>query len=302
MKTVGMMLVRNEEWIIAHSLRRALEWCDYVIVLMDRSTDYTWAIVNELVPGKRVIPMYNHDLTLTGGSDKCEWKEMELRERMLDRAREMKATHLAMIDADEFLTDNLTTNSSAIWKWMEIMKPGEILELPMIPCWRSFTKYRDDNSVWSRATISTVVRDDGRLSWSPAVDGYQHHHRCPYGAYAGKLRPLHRMSEGGVIHAQWASWPRVIAKHVWYRMMETISYPGRMTADALNRKYDQALDEGGIVLKPVHREWWGTDPVPTVDDTALTWFGRDIRRMLEEHGRWTFEGLDLKGYDYPCPS
>ncbi len=48
MKIVGLLPVRNEEWIIAYTLRALLRWVDEVIVLNHASTDRTGDILLEI--------------------------------------------------------------------------------------------------------------------------------------------------------------------------------------------------------------------------------------------------------------
>lgn len=48
MKIYSLMLVKNEEDIIASTLRAAAQWSDKVLVLDNGSTDRTWEIVNEM--------------------------------------------------------------------------------------------------------------------------------------------------------------------------------------------------------------------------------------------------------------
>jgi hypothetical protein len=48
MKIYSLMLVKNEEDIIASTLRAAAEWSDKLIVFDNGSTDRTWKIVNDM--------------------------------------------------------------------------------------------------------------------------------------------------------------------------------------------------------------------------------------------------------------
>src|SRR5580704_9704047 len=100
MNLIAVMPARNEAWVVGCSLRIALLWCDEVIVLDHASTDRTAEIVAEIAeqnPGRvHVI------------SESCaDWPEMSHRQRLLETARQQKATHVAIVDADEVLTGNL---------------------------------------------------------------------------------------------------------------------------------------------------------------------------------------------------
>ena len=57
MKIYSLMLIKNEEDIIASTLQAAAEWSDKLIVLDNGSTDRTWEIVNEMAASDpRIIP------------------------------------------------------------------------------------------------------------------------------------------------------------------------------------------------------------------------------------------------------
>lgn len=285
MKLVGLMLARNEDWIIGLSARVVLQWCDELVIMDHASTDKTPEIIASL--GERVTSLQ--------WKDASKWDEMTMRQKLLEAGRKIGGTHFAMIDADEILTANLV---SYVRPWTSALKSGEVLELPMIPTWRNLYQYRDDSSVWSRAWMSLAFLDAPNMSWQPAIDGYQHHQRTPHGCIR-QIRPLTDKRQGGVIHAQFANWERLVAKHVHYRMMEHIRWPDRMSVNDLNKKYNQALDENGLLLSPSPLGW--VEPYATLvheyyKTSGEIWYQREIERLITIHGRERFHGLDLKGY------
>ena len=57
MKIHGLMVIRDEDDIIAESLASLLEWIDGIYILDMGSTDMTWEIVNDIAQReKRVVP------------------------------------------------------------------------------------------------------------------------------------------------------------------------------------------------------------------------------------------------------
>jgi len=286
MKLTGLMLARNEEWIIGMSIRGALAWCDDLVVLDHASTDRTGEIINDLATSGpysgRIHTLKAHDVN--------GWKETSFRQQTLEEARRLGATHMAIVDADEVISGNLVP---AMRAFVEELLPGELLSLPMVSPWKGTTHYRVDPCVWTRSVIDVAFCDSGTLSWE-AADGYHHHHRAPRGI----LRSQHPMIEGtpkhgGVMHLQWVDWDRIRAKHVWYRMMETVAYPGRRTPEELNVMYGQALDEQGLQLAPIPDAWWKPygSARPTVGQAS--WHVAECERLLREHGPETFRGLEL---------
>jgi len=296
-KIAGMMMVRNEEWIVGLSLRAALMWCDCVIVLDHGSTDNTVEIVHEIgcedENKGRVWLLKRYAGT---------WHEMAFRDEMLTAARAFAATHAAIIDADEILTANLV---GEVRELVADTGPNDVLELPMIPAWRSLDHYRDDRSVWSRAQLSTAVGMSDRLRYmTRGSEGYDFHNRIPAGALNGGGRlchPLNGLAGGGVIHAQFANWPRLLWKHTLYKMIEVLRWPGRESVAAVNAKYEVALDERGIALTEFppeflaeYRDRGWLDRVDLADEP---WQRREAMRLLDEHGRDRFGGLRLRGID-----
>jgi hypothetical protein len=291
------MIARNEDWIIGYSARAALAWCDSILILDHASTDRTPTLLASLAaeyPG-RVHLHREEDPT---------WKEMQHRQFTLDRGRELGGTHFAIIDADEVLTSSLWVPFSAqerkvptVRDHISHLQPGQVLEVPMIPVWRAPLQQRVDPCVWSNAYMPIAFADNGKMAWA-ARGGYDHHNRIPH-PYAKRIRWETR-GNGGCLHYQFADWERLTIKHIWYRMMETVRWPGRNTPAQLNAKYNQALDETGLKLAPIPLEFYsgymdllsrGLFKMGGGD----TWHLQECRRMWMEHGPKTFEGLDLMG-------
>ncbi len=287
MKIVGMMMARNEQWVIGASLRAALAWCDEVVVMLHACTDRTVQIVREIdvEMGGRTVIIHR---------DEMPWPEMALRQQMLRFARGRGATHAAIVDADEILTANLLSN---VRGWVEQLKPGELLELPMIPTWRGLHCYRNDKSTWSRAYITLAVGMMSGLSYQTR-NGYEFHNRPPSGSdLRNRKRPLASLGGGGVFHLQFAHWDRLMWKHTLYKMTEVIRWPGRETVAAVDRKYEQALDETDLRVSAVPPAWWESYRPLAIDLADEPWQKAEAIRLLAEHGRERFAGLRLRGID-----
>jgi hypothetical protein len=282
-KLIGLMLVRNEDWVIGLSARAALQWCDALYVYCHKCTDRTQNILDEL------SREYENRI-MRSWSSSDQWDEMDMRQATLKMGRKWGATHFACVDADEVLTGNLLPN---IRRMVMGLKPGEALDLPMIPCWRSLTQYRNDESIWSRAYISTAFADDKGVAWKPEKSGYQHHHRLPYGVRAKREM---RHGDGGVMHLQFANWERLVAKHVWYRMVEVTRFTKR-TLENIETTYSQATNEDGLRTTPTPAAWWDPNQkwMSCVDFNSPPWQAAECKRLYAEHGPEKFRGLNLFG-------
>lgn len=285
MKIVGLTLARNEDWIIGYSLRAALRWCDEIVVLDHASTDSTGALVRAIsndAPGR---VHYERE-------DDPVWKEMEYRQRLLDRARSLGATHLAIVDADEVLTANLLPS---IRDYFSRLREREILQFPMIPIWGSPLRRRVDNCVWTRARITLGFRDHPDLFWKAKEDGYDFHHREPYNSVKGisVLNP----EQGGVMHYQWATRRRLVAKQALYKATEVLRWPGREPVAKVDARYNPATDERGLLTVPINDHWvaaYGLD-LEMASWLAEPWQEAELNRLITEHGRERFAGLNFFG-------
>ncbi len=277
------MAVRNESWVIGASARIALKWLDRLVVLNHASTDESGDIIEAIAaehPG-RVTIIAENDPT---------WREMTHRQRMLQEARKLKATHVAVCDADEVLTGNLL---GSIRDNIAQLPPGSTITVGMPCMWRSVDRYRTDGKLWAnRFDLTLAFADAPSLSWA-AANGYDHHQRDPKGSRPG-LRG-YRM-DGGVMHLQWSSWRRLVAKHALYKIMERLKYPQK-AVPVIDSMYSLALDESGLELKDAPAHWWKPyeDLRKHVDLKARPWQETEAQRLWKHHGAAAFAGLNLFG-------
>lgn len=272
---VGMMPVRNEAWILDFSVRAAMRWCDALVILDHASTDATPAVINALQAAYpfRIVGPRESDPT---------WNEAKYRQRLLNEARRLGATHCCLLDADEALTANLLPR---IRDMAESLSPGDCLKLPWLCCWRSLTQYRADESTFGRARVPVVFRDSPRLTYDPDRE-YQIHSRIPIGARI--VDKLDR-EDGGVMHFQHAEWRRLAAKQALYQMTELLRW-GEVKAN-----YAGTVDETGLQRQETPAEWWAGYDLGSIVLGTEPWQEVEVRKLITVHGRERFAGLDLFG-------
>lgn len=300
MKIVALMVARNEEWIVNLSLRAALNWVDHAVVLVHASTDSTLQIVGKIAWEQR--EKYGEDRVLILKHEDPIWMEMDHRQWTLEEGRRLGGTHFAIVDADEVPSANVLPKLRG---WVESLKPGGLLDLPLLPIWGSLDAYRcDPSGMWQKSWLTLAFHDTKTCFWKAKDDGYQYHNRPPYGTLVGdtdRVRPVGRHQEGGVMHLQFASPRRLRAKHAHYKMSEVVRWPGREPNLMIDKKYSMATKESGLIVRPCPEAWWKGYNKDAVTLSHIPWHEEDCKRMWKEHGPAKFKGLDLYGLLPPPP-
>jgi hypothetical protein len=288
MKVVGLMTVRNEDWILGLTLRGAMQIVDEMIVLDHASIDGTAQIIHEVAeefPGR--IHYQRRDDPV--------WREASIRQGLIDDGRKLGGTHFWMIDADELVTGNIVPE---IRMMLAALEPGDLLTLPWFPIWGSLDRCRrDGNRYWCAKRTIYGFRDHADLQYEarknrPACDI---HTRAPISP--GKKRE-HWLDDlrHGVMHFVAAERSRLVAKAAWYKMIETVRFSD-VSAEQLNANYNRDLDETELVTVPVEADWWAPY-LPWRKHVHLnrpTWFEWDCQLMWRQHGPEKFNGLELWG-------
>jgi hypothetical protein len=292
-KIVAIMPVRNEDWVLGLSARALLRWVDHLVILVHASTDRTLDIVTDLYMADkgRISVIYIKDPV---------WREMAHRQELLTRARLNGATHIVTIDADEVLSGNLVKHARLM---VEDIPAGMVLQLPWITC-RDSIYNQHGSGLWSEQHASCGFVDNPRLHWQ-ARNGYDFHQRAPMGLPEVPFRPVTHAG-GGILHLQYSSRRRLLAKQALYKMTEVVRWPGRDTVATINQRYDWSVygaprrpEDGNprFDLAPVPVQWWEgyEDLQKYLDVDAEPWQERECQRLWETHGPAKFAGLDLFG-------
>ena len=134
-KLVALTAARNEDWVLGLSLRVSLSYCDAVVITDHGSTDRTAQIIQE---AQAEFP--DREISIRRCDD-AEWMEMDIRQEMLDRGRQLGGTHFVIADADEVPTGNLFPELRQL-----ALSParGRFVSLPMIATYHAPGVFRWD--------------------------------------------------------------------------------------------------------------------------------------------------------------
>ncbi len=291
MKIVAIMPARNEDWVLGLSARALLKWVDGLVILDHASTDDTEELIWKIRSEGQVIHLKEEDPV---------WKEMAHRQRLLETAREWGATHIVTVDADEVISGNLVPHMRAI---VSEIPPGTVLQLPWITCRDSIHQHHR-SGLWAEQFASAAFVDSPECNWA-ARAGYDFHQRAPMGRPERPFKPI-KHSGGGILHLQYSSRRRLLAKQALYKMTEVIRWPGRDSIEVINTRYNwsvygcaQKPKDGTLSfdLVPVSGEWWSgyEDLMRFLHVDAEPWQEAECQKLVREYGNSKFAGLDLFG-------
>jgi len=111
---------------------------------------------------------------------------------------------------------------------------------------------------------------------------------------------------GGILHLQYSSRRRLLAKQALYKMTEVIRWHGRDTLAVINERYNWSVygspqkpsqGDPAFDLTAVPPEWWEgyADLMQYLNVDAEPWQEAECHKLVEQYGRAKFDGLDLFG-------
>jgi len=273
MRVVGLMPVRNESWVLRHSLRCLSGFCDVVLVSDQRSDDDSRAICREF---PRVVLLESSE------SRVCEAARWQL----LDAARSYDGGNLLWwSDADELVSPRLAR------AWIEAQS-GRLAQGTAIDClfyhlWGRADRYRNDRSMYRPHWHSLACVDARRMDYDGSLTLPLHEPRVAAGASASS-----RAEGVPVFHLQWLLRERNQMKQAWYRCRELME--GQKCAAEINRRYSISLPAPRARTSPVPREWIEDVTFPDrAADREPSWQERDVLAWFDTYGAERFEPLEL---------
>ncbi len=291
MKIIGVLPVRNEDWVLGLSARALLRWVDELVILDHCSTDGTAEIIDDIQEG--MLSGESKPVWYTKEENPV-WEEMRHRQELLEIARGRCATHIVTIDADEVLSANLVPHIRDIIA--EIPEPC-VLQLPWITC-RDSIQQQHASGLWAEQHASAAFKDEPRCHWMSRA-GYDFHQRAPMGRPEIPFKPVTHAG-GGILHLQYSNRRRLLAKQYLYGLTEKLRWPGRDTVAEINRRYAYSvygqatrIDNPNFDLAPVPAEWWAgyEDLMQYLHLDAEPWQEDQCRKILAENPGIE-EGLD----------
>lgn len=239
MNIVCGITAHNEDWILGYTARATLSWCDTLVVLDHCSTDNTSAVLADIQDefGRtRVIretdPVFH---------------PLRYYRRLAEEAKRLGGTHLAIVDADEMVSGNMLERlrSTAAALTMD-----EVCEMPWVPMVSLHERdYTGPRAEWKTGFLFCQLNGE----YESVPDGACDIHRSRIPLNVTRLVPvIDRPEQGGFLHLAYIDRRRLLAKIVWWKMLEMLRWPGRRTPQWLNDYYIAPVGDG----VQVPSEWY----------------------------------------------
>lgn len=268
MKTITLLPVKNEAWILPYTLKNFSDFSDYIIVADQNSTDNTREICNKFPKVKLV------ENPFTGHSNQIRWL-------LLDEARKIEGNNLIIcLDADEMITPDFVTRIKNI----EEKKIAIGFSSQWIQLWGNFNSYRTDG-VWKNNKKQFAFIDDRKVDYIRSEVINDHTNRIP------EIKSVINI-ESPIIHLQYLAQKRCEVKQAWYMCQELIS---GHTPKRINLKYSVAKFLPNIKTDRINNSWINGISLPSMD-TFQTYNKHQLQEILEMFSNYTslfFESLDI---------
>lgn len=272
MKTLVLLPIKDEDWILDYTLSVFETFADHIIVADQNSSDDSLKICAKH-PKVKVIK--NEAI---GHSNEVRWK-------LLEEARKIDGENLIFcLDADEIISQDTVEHIKK--KCAEYGK-GTCFSLFWIQTWKNIQTQRID-TVWGKNIKPVAFFDDRKMDYAREYVINDHTSRIPTLGIRQQIE-----TEYVFIHLHFAAWNRSIMKQAWYRCSELIAKPDQ--EKYINYKYSNGDDTTKVLTTPMNPEWIKgiTLPNESIFETEDLLRKRQIFIWFQTYGILFFEGLNI---------
>ena len=269
-----MMPVRNEDWVIEHSLNCLSAFCDVILVSDQDSEDDSREICRRF---PKVVLLESSQRLV------CE----QVRWELLDAARDFDGSNLLWCtDADELMSPALATRF--VNTQLGDVEPGTIVECLYYHLWNRPDRYCTEGANYAPYWKEVGLRDDRRMDYSRERRLPLHEARVPIEGTVGRVRAENLP----VLHLQWLLAERNQMKQAWYRCREWLD--GEKSAASINAFYSVTLPGAAVSTADVPSAWIADVTLPDLSiDHVPSWQEREIRGWFDERSPAFFEPLEI---------
>lgn len=274
MKTIVLIPVKNEAWIIDNTLHNISPHVDHIIIADQLSTDNTREICAKY-PNVTVI-----DNPSQGHSNQVRWL-------LLEEARKFGTNNLIIcIDADEVIApaaikdmQNKVQNSKA--------QPGDVFNFLWLQLWKTPYQYMEEGPWKDNWKDIAFIDNPGINEYHKEFVINDHTSRVPDSHIHERIK-----SEFPLLHFHFLAWKRNQLKQAWYRCTELMH--GKRNAKRINNTYRITLFDYEVPTFPLKDEWYKDLDLPEgLADITSENHLREIKEMFEKNGVSFFEDLQI---------
>jgi hypothetical protein len=271
MKVIGLMITKDEEWIIESSLRVLSKFVDEIIIL-DDSSDTTVDKIRKLqIDDDEIYLYFQREFPKL----KCY---CDYRQKLLEIGRKHDGTHFVVLDADEMFPEYAMYDFRDDIKKLE---PGVAYQYEVMDFYGSPFEYVPGGNIGPNL-IDAVFCDDGEMQYDylpihekrTPVKRYQRHYGYP------------------LLHYGYLSLIKMYRKRTYYKLMEYINNVS--SVPAINWKYRLwGLDRK---IRQAPSGWYHDDVVEYYE--LIQDNGEHFQHKIEEIFKKYSGDENLSGIDY----
>jgi hypothetical protein len=213
------------------------------------------------------------------------FSERERRNELLGEARKLgRGNVIISLDADELLSPDFISKSHL--ETLRNLGQGTRIGLPFFNLRPGCQHY------WTVPQDPIGFVDDGAL--------HEHNLEIHFQRVPGAVgSPIYRKEGAGILHLQYIDWARMESKHLWYRVLERVTFP-KKSALEIERRYNHmyAIPATKLLHSP---EMWnryfakiGIDLEGLGAPRGSYWWDEETRKLVENHHRGAFKYIDLR--------
>jgi len=272
MKVIALLPVKDEAWVLEHTLRCLSAFCDVILVHDQQSTDGSRDI------GKRFSKVVWIDSPVSRICVEARWQ-------LFDIARQYDGDNLLWCtDADELVSP------AVIQRLVEgaALRSGVVVDALYCHFWNSRDKYRTGLGAYSPYWKPVAIVDDRRVDYDRSGVLPIHDERVPIATDAARIRT----GPVPVLHLQWLLPNRSQMRQAWYRCAEWRQR--KRSAAEINEFYAVTLPRWHVPTAPIPADWLGGMTLPDTEiDREPAWHQAEILAWFDAHGIELFEPLEI---------
>jgi len=273
MKIIALVPVRNEAWVLTHSLASLSGFCDVIIVSDQSSEDES----------RDICRRFSKVVLLESAASKIS---TQVRWDLFDAARGYDGCNLLWCtDADELVSPRAAR--ACLEARRDQLVPGTVVECMFVHPWHSAARYRVFDWRYAPQLKPLAFVDDRRMDYDRSRPHSIHEPRVP----EESARRVLQAPELHVLHLQWLLANRTQMRQAWYRCKELLD--GKPAA-AINEYYAGTLPDRGARTAEMPAAWTEGLTFPELAaDREPSWNEREILAWFEQYGPARFEPLEI---------